>query len=256
MLETELTGLTRAHVVERVAPSYAAQPAVVIAFERLRDAAAGDGFDLYPVSSFRDFRTQLRIWNQKFDGQKPLFDIRGVQRNRHGMSEAQVIEHILNWSALPGGSRHHWGTEIDVIDRASVPSDYKAKLLPGEVFPGGPFERLHRWLDIHLTEFGFFRPYNYFQPTGGQGPSGEARGGMFPEPWHLSYAPLSTNILPELTVDVLRRAISGAEMKGKEYVLEHLDDLHRCHIRNIVRPNFQRRVDDEDFALTRVLQRF
>ena len=31
-----------------------------------------------------------------------------------------LIETILLWSALPGGSRHHWGTDVDVFDAAAV----------------------------------------------------------------------------------------------------------------------------------------
>ncbi|MCB9651596.1 MAG: M15 family metallopeptidase [Deltaproteobacteria bacterium] len=70
---------------------------------------------------------------------------------------------ILNWSALPGGSRHHWGTEMDVVDLAAVPPDYRVRLLPDEVAPGGPFHPLHQWLDENLERFGFFRPYARLQ---------------------------------------------------------------------------------------------
>ena len=35
---------------------------------------------------------------------------------------AARIDAILCWSALPGGSRHHWGTDCDVIDAAALPA--------------------------------------------------------------------------------------------------------------------------------------
>ena len=37
---------------------------------------------------------------------------------------------ILEWSALPGASRHHWGSEFDVFDLAALPEGYRVQLLP------------------------------------------------------------------------------------------------------------------------------
>jgi hypothetical protein len=64
-----------------------------------------------------------------------------------------------------------------------MPPGYEPKLLPAEVSPGGIFHPLHKWLDENIHMFGFFRPYKFF------------KGGMYPEPWHLSYAPLSMQIV-------------------------------------------------------------
>jgi hypothetical protein len=125
----------------------------------MRTDALRAGIDLLPYNSFRDFRTQLRIWNSKFSGAIPLYDINGKARDFTRLSASEVIGCILNWSALPGGSRHHWGTEIDVVDGAVMPPGYQPKLLPEEVAPNGLFLPLHQWLDCHMTEFGFFRPY-------------------------------------------------------------------------------------------------
>ncbi len=36
-------------------------------------------------------------------------------------AEAERVAAILVWSALPGASRHHWGTDCDVIDAAALP---------------------------------------------------------------------------------------------------------------------------------------
>ena len=60
---------------------------------------------------------------------------------------------------LPGGSRHHWGTDVDVIDAAALPPDYRVQLVPEEYAPGGVFERLTPWLDANMARFGFYRPY-------------------------------------------------------------------------------------------------
>jgi LAS superfamily LD-carboxypeptidase LdcB len=61
--ELELTGRSRTHVVQLAEPRFAAQREAADAFLEMREAARRDGIDLQPYSSFRDFRTQLRIWN-------------------------------------------------------------------------------------------------------------------------------------------------------------------------------------------------
>ncbi|MCP8466906.1 M15 family metallopeptidase [Pseudomonas sp. ZM23] len=225
--ELELTGRARTHVVQLSEPRFAAQPEAASAFMDMREAARRDGIDLLPVSSFRDFRTQLRIWNGKFSGSKPLYDMQGRPRDFSLLSATEIIHCILNWSALPGGSRHQWGTEIDVVDGAAMPPGYVPQLLPEEVAPGGLFRGLHQWLDANMAAYGFFRPYRYF------------KGGMYPEPWHLSYAPLSVPALSQVSVELLAEALSGADILGKDLVLEMLPDIYRDHILNIVAPDDQ-----------------
>ncbi|CAM5189250.1 M15 family metallopeptidase [Alishewanella longhuensis] len=83
------------------------------------------------------------------------------------------------YSALPGASRHHWGTELDIYDAAAVPADYQPQLLPAEYASGGPFYKLAWWLECHAAEYGFFLPYKRYQ------------GGVAAEPWHISYQPLA-----------------------------------------------------------------
>ena len=40
-----------------------------------------------------------------------------IQANRQaGLSPEENIQKIIEYSTLPGTSRHHWGTEIDIID--------------------------------------------------------------------------------------------------------------------------------------------
>ena len=55
------------------------------------------------------------------------------------MTAPQIVRAILHWSALPGASRHHWGTEIDVIDRAALTDGRKAQLVPAEYGADGVF---------------------------------------------------------------------------------------------------------------------
>ncbi|WP_235965445.1 M15 family metallopeptidase [Caenimonas soli] len=221
--ELEITGRARTHVLQFHEPTrFAAQQEAGEAFLAMRAAAAKDGINVVPVSSFRDFQTQLRIWNYKFSGQRPLYDIHGVARDFGSLTPEQVIDCILNWSALPGGSRHQWGTEIDVVDGAA-PALYEPMLLPQEVASGGIYERLHKWLDANIAKFGFFRPYEHYQ------------GGMYPEPWHLSYAPLSTKVIGQVSADLLTEVIEASPVLGKDLLLPRIPEIFRNHILNFNR---------------------
>ena len=225
--DLELTGRSRTHVTQFDSPRFAAQREVGLAFLAMREDAKKAGIDLLPFSTFRDFRTQLRIWNGKFSGKKPLYDINGIPRLQENLDDNQIIDFILNWSALPGGSRHQWGTEIDVVDGAAMPTGYEPKLLPEETIEGGIFHPLHLWLEENIARYGFFRPYKFF------------KGGMYPEPWHLSYAPLSTKALKQVSPKLLRDAVIDAEISGKALVLKRIPEIYERHILNIVSPDEQ-----------------
>lgn len=210
----ELTGRARTHIIDLDAPRCALHYAVVTSFLAMRDAAAVDGIDLQAVSSFRDFDRQLLLWNRKWRGERPLYARNGSLLEHARLSEAELIDAILAWSAIPGGSRHHWGSDIDVIDAAAMPAGYQVQLLPAEYAADGIFARLTAWLDRHMTRFGFYRPF------------GSDRGGAGIEPWHLSYAPIASEAMEELSLTVLRNALADADMLGKQAVLDRLPEIY------------------------------
>ena len=193
-------------------------------FRALRTAAAKQGLDVMPFSAFRDFQQQVEIWNRKFRGERPLYDRDGNVRDHAALNEEQMVEAILVWSAVPGASRHHWGSEIDVYDRAALPEGYRVRLLPEEYAPGGVFERLADWLSDNLERFDFFRPYD------------QDRGGVYPEPWHISYAPVAARAQRALTADVIAGALQDAEVLGKHIVLKRLPDIFRQYVANVGTP--------------------
>jgi LAS superfamily LD-carboxypeptidase LdcB len=221
MNELELTGRARTHVIDIADPRCTLHREAAPAFLAMRAAAAGEGLEIEPISSFRDFDAQLRIWNEKFRGQRTLYDRDGVELVHATLSPPEVLDAILCWSAAPGASRHHWGSEIDVIDRAAIAPGARVRLLPEEYFPGGPFAQMSTWLDRNMARFGFFRPYR------------TDRGGVSPEPWHLSYAPVSEPALARLTVATLREALLASEIDGKELVLERLATIHQRYVANV-----------------------
>lgn len=224
MNSLELTGRARSHIVDLTEPPCSLHAGAVEAYVALRGAAALAGLDLVPVSSYRDFEHQVRIWNAKFRGERPMYDALGLPLDAASLDEAERVTAILLWSALPGASRHHWGTEIDVIDRAALGPHVQPQLLPAEFEPGGPFAPLNDWLDAHMAEFGFFRPYR------------TDRGGVRPEPWHLSYAPVAVPALDELTPAVLGEALAASSVLGRDIVLARLPDLHRRFVQGVDAP--------------------
>jgi LAS superfamily LD-carboxypeptidase LdcB len=217
----QLTGRSRDHLVEIREPVCTLHKAVVSPFLTLRAAAAVEGIDLVAFSTFRDFDRQLTIWNAKFRGERPMQDRSGRPLDVATLSEAERVAAILWWSALPGASRHHWGTDFDVMDAAAMPAGYKLRVVPEEYAAGGPFEKLAGWLDRHLHAFGFFRPYT------------TDRGGVSPEPWHLSHAAVSAAAAAQFSVADLRRVLEAAPIEGKQAVLATLDRNYSNYVVNV-----------------------
>jgi LAS superfamily LD-carboxypeptidase LdcB len=220
----ELCGTARSHIVELHEPPCALHADVKVPFLALRRAALADGFDVIPVSSFRDFSRQLTIWNAKFSGATPLYDATGRILEAKQLAPAERVAAILHWSALPGASRHHWGTDLDLIDRKAVDADYRVQLTAAEFEPPGPFAPLAEWLDVNAPRFGFFRPFRGI------------RSGVQAEPWHFSFAPVAELARGELTLSVLREILKEAPLLGREYVWERLDELHERYVASVDLP--------------------
>jgi LAS superfamily LD-carboxypeptidase LdcB len=216
-----LTGQTEAHLAPLPGSGLRLHQAVVAPFERLRGKAFKAGFELEIVSSFRGFDAQLKIWNLKATGQRPLLDAAGKPLDFGSLSPKQIVYAILHWSALPGASRHHWGTDIDVIDRLSVPPRYQIQLTPAEANPGGMFATLHDWLDRHMDEEGFYRPYQ------------KDLGGVQPERWHLSHVPTAAPLFEKHSADHLRATLQAAPIELKQVVLAELDEIFDRFFRRI-----------------------
>lgn len=203
----ELTGRARTHLVELESLGCSIHRHVAAPFAALRRAAALAGLDIVPASAFRDFERQLAIWNAKYTAS--------------AMPSAERISAILQWSAVPGMSRHHWGTDMDLIDRAALPPGYRVALVPAEYAPGGPFARAGEWLETHAGRYGFFRPYR------------GVRSGVQAEPWHYSFAPTAESARRQLQPGVLASVLAQAPLAGKEAVLARLEEIHFRYVESI-----------------------
>ncbi len=148
------------------------RPVAAQAFEAMRLAAAHDGVVLLAVSGYRSVPRQEEIWNAKF-----------AKARAEGASEEEALRRNLVYSAPPGWSRHHWGTDLDLVDGAL---DAEARLESEDWQEGGCCRPAGRWLDEHAADFGFLRPYDVY------------RGGFSAEPWHWSFAPPAIAFLPRM----------------------------------------------------------
>ncbi|MDX2469877.1 MAG: M15 family metallopeptidase [SAR324 cluster bacterium] len=218
----ELTGQERSHITQK--EGYAIHIEAEADFDKMVAAAKREGINLKAFSSFRDFNTQTKIWNRKFTGERPIYDREGVNLDFASLSRTQILEAILNWSALPGTSRHHWGTEIDLIDTSLIGTEYQIELLPYEYESGGPFFKLNQWMEANLEDFNFFRPYLKDQS------------GVAFEPWHVSYYPLSSVAIKELTPSLLKPILEKTYLEGKDLVLEKLDWIFETYVYHIAKP--------------------
>jgi LAS superfamily LD-carboxypeptidase LdcB len=213
-----LTGKTEEHLVLDSASNLLIHARVKAPLETLRDEAQKAGFELHLASAFRGFDQQLKIWNAKALGLRTLYDDQGVALDFNTLTPTEIVYAILRWSALPGASRHHWGTDIDVYDKSRMPEGYKVELLPSETEAGGVFADFHLWLDDNLKDHNFYRPYAH------------DLGGIAPEKWHLSYFPISQEYQKALTYEIVEETIINTEIELKEIILKELPEIYQRFI--------------------------
>ncbi len=181
-------------------------------FIKMQTAAANDGIEIAICSSYRDFDRQLGIWNAKASGKRPVLDAGSQPIDIHSLDDNQLLDAILLWSALPGMSRHHWGTDLDLFDGKNINPE-SLQLVDSEYHPGGPCHKLHLWLMANAADFGFYFPYQL------------GLSGVSPEPWHLSYYPLADTYQAAFDTDKLKARLEQANIELKAPILTRLEAL-------------------------------
>mgnify|MGYP001957306855 FL=1 len=166
------------------------------AFIKMKDAAEKDGIIIKLVSGFRDFYRQQMIWNNKYKKFTNEFSLDGPT----------AIKEIIRFSTIPGTSRHHWGTEIDIIDKNF--ENEKDLLISKKYEEGGIFNSLKKWMDKNSKRFGFYIVYD----------DDSNRPGFEYEPWHYTYKPISDLYQREFLKLNLKSIISKTKVEGKEFI--------------------------------------
>ncbi len=220
-MRAELCGQTEQHLTTVDGLSGCYHRAMVDDLQRLIAAARHEGFSLAVASSFRSFDRQLTIWSDKVAGRRAVLDSDGCPLCVEQLSEEDLLWAILRWSALPGASRHHWGTDLDVYDAAAVEQDYQLQLIPEEYTGTGPFAAFTAWLDQRIAQgraFGFFKPYAVDM------------GGIAPEPWHISYQPQAIKYSAHCNAETLLPLWRDAKLPLLAQVEANVDTIMRRFI--------------------------
>lgn len=220
LTKPQIIGKDSAHLVE-CQNKHFLQPSVCQAFKEMQYAASNDGIDLQIASSHRDFNRQLRIWQRKWLGELPLYDIEGKLLETSVLPDSDKMHAILTWSALPGASRHHWGTDLDVYDKRAIEaSGASLQLLSAEYDKDGPCYTLNCWLAENAANYDFSRPFAQY------------KGGVAAEAWHLSYQPMANKIYHDLDLGLIKSAIEDSDLPGKDTVLAQFDMIFTRYILN------------------------
>jgi LAS superfamily LD-carboxypeptidase LdcB len=163
------------------------------AFSKMREVAKKDGINLAIASATRNFIYQKNLWNNKWSG-FTLVD--GKDLSKSIPDGAERFKKILEYSAAPSTSRHHWGSDIDI--NAATPEYFKT--------PKGAL--VYEWLNKNAPLFGFCQPYN------AKGPDRPT--GYNEEKWHWSYLPISRTLTRDYPDLIDEKDING--FLGEEYV--------------------------------------
>jgi len=181
------------------------------ALTKMKTAALKDGIRIEVVSAYRSFQRQKVIYERKYRSYLS-----------QGLSPTEAIEKVIEYSTIPGTSRHHWGTDLDLIDgNAERP---KNVLDPKNYEGDGPYCALKEWLTKNAHRFGFYEVYT-------QDPK---RKGFKYEPWHYSYAPVSVPMLRAYKKLDLETLLKNEKLAGSAYFTpEFVARYRRDHILDI-----------------------
>lgn len=185
---------------------YKLQKEAYDSFMKMKAAALKEGISIKVVSSYRNYAHQNRIWDRKY---KKFI--------AQGLSPLQSVKKIIEYSTIPGTSRHHWATDLDIVDgNARQP---KGLLLEKNFENNGPFCKLKEWMDNNANSYGFYLVYT----------SEESRKGFKYEPWHYSYAPLSIPMLKayqklNIKAELQKMNLSGSQYFTEEFIQQYIND--------------------------------
>ena len=146
------------------------------AYRKMYAAAKIEGFDLKIISAFRSNYHQRLIWEAKWDGKRK---VNGKYLNPEVKDAYQRAKLILQFSSMPGSSRHHWGADIDIYS------------LENSFFEKGHGLKLYQWMKTNAANYGFCQTY-----TAGR------EYGYNEEKWHWSYFPISKTMLTAFTSQI------------------------------------------------------
>lgn len=175
----------------------------------IRDAKKS-GFDPYVVSSYRNYAHQKRIWDNKY--------VKFTKEEK--LTPQKAIEKIIAYSTIPGTSRHHWGTDFDIIDGAKGIQDNP--LHEKHFNPGGAYHEFKLWLNKYASNYDFYEVYT----------NEKGRKGFKYEPWHFSYLPTACEMMSEYINKKVINDLYSSDIKGSEHFTEAF--VSRYYLENVL----------------------
>lgn len=155
-------------------------------FISMAEKASQSGITLIIKSSTRNFEYQKGIWEKKWSGETILDD--GTKASDIKSIKQRALK-ILEYSSMPGTSRHHWGTDIDINDFENA------------YFTKGEGKKVYEWMKENAAKYGFCQVYSNKEKTG--------RTGYNEERWHWSFMPVSGKLTKLASDHLTNEMITG-----------------------------------------------
>lgn len=159
---------------------------VIKALQKMAEAAEKDGVKIIVISAFRSFEDQKKIWENKWNGRVVLSDGTLATSIKNPVDRAKKI---LQYSSMPGTSRHHWGTDLDFNN------------LSNTYFEHGQGKTTYEWLTKNADKYGFCQPYTQKNE--------ERLSGYEEEKWHWTYVPIASKY-----TEYAKKHLKNEDFKG------------------------------------------
>jgi len=157
------------------------------AFQKMFDAAAADGISMKIKSAARNFDYQKGIWERKWNGATLLEG--KINAAKTFADPTQRAQAILKYSSMPGSSRHHWGTDIDI------------NAFENSYFENGEGKKVYDWMINNAHKYGYCQPYTKKDEN--------RPNGYEEEKWHWSYLPVANDCMRVVENEMKNELITG-----------------------------------------------
>lgn len=172
------------------------------------------GFELRIASAYRSFYRQFKIFDEKFKGKRAVLDEHEDPMDISALSDEQKVLAIVRYSAVPGFSRHHFGTDFDVYAINLLPEGKELELTAREYEKGQYFHKLGQYFGSNLGKFGFIRPYS-------------GKGCIAYEPWHISYEKSAVNFVKNFPLEFALDYLGSFNEPWIPYAISYVKEHYR-----------------------------
>jgi len=179
-------------MMERIDPKHADRENLYMhkeayqAYRGMHISAKTHGIKLVIKSAARNFDYQGSIWGRKWRGETLLENKLNASQDIN--NDLDRVTEIMKFSSMPGTSRHHWGTDIDLNNFTNA------------YFKSGQGKAEYDWLRNNAHKFGFYQSYT---------DKSSGRPGYEEEKWHWSYMPIAV-----FCQEVAKRELENKDIVG------------------------------------------